>query len=193
MTADVTWPRTRRCGWCWRTTSTKTHVGCDSSAARTASRGSHAGWPGTTNQPVTFRRRALIAVARAREVGVDIEVHRPGVDIHALGQHVLSPAEQCAFAAVPSADRRAAFFRAWARKESFVKAIGEGLACPLASFDVSLDEHVGSALLASGTCQRRPRSWTTIPLDVGAGAAAALTARGALSLRRRAASVWTFA
>ena len=137
--------------------------------------------------------RALIAVARAREVGVDIEVHRPGVDIHALGQHVLSPAEQCAFAAVPAADRRAAFFRAWARKESFVKAIGEGLACPLASFDVSLDEHIGSALLA---CRHMPAAaarWTTIPLDVGAGAAAALTARGPLSLQRRAASVWTFA
>ena len=137
--------------------------------------------------------RALIAVARGRAVGVDIEVHRPNVDVYELARSVLSSREQDAFAAVPVADQRAAFFRAWARKESFVKALGEGLACPLQSFDVSLDEHVESALLA---CRRMPAAaagWTTIPLDVGAGAAAAVTAAGRLCLRRRAPSVWTFA
>ena len=53
-----------------------------------------------------------------------------------------------------------------------MKAIGEGLACPLESFDVSLDEHIDSALLE---CRHMPAGtarWTTIPLDVGAGAAA---------------------
>jgi 4'-phosphopantetheinyl transferase len=137
--------------------------------------------------------RALVAVARGRAVGVDIEVHRPNVDIHALARSVLSAAERSAFAALAVADQRAAFFRAWARKESFVKATGEGLSCPLQSFDMSLDEHVEGALLA---CRRMPAAaacWTTIPLDVGAEAAAALTAAGSLCLRRRAPSVWTFA
>jgi 4'-phosphopantetheinyl transferase len=137
--------------------------------------------------------RTLIAVARGREVGVDIEVHRPDVDVHSLAKYVLSPAERCAFAAVPAADRRAAFFRAWTRKESFVKAIGEGLACPLESFDISLDERSDNALLE---CRRMPAGaarWTTLPLDVGPAAAAALTARGPLRLRRRAAAVWTLA
>jgi 4'-phosphopantetheinyl transferase len=137
--------------------------------------------------------RALIAVARSRDVGVDIEVHRSDLDVQALSRYVLSPAERRAFAAVPTGDRRAAFFRAWTRKESFVKAIGEGLACPLDSFDISLDEHTDSALLE---CRHMPAGaarWTTVPLEVGAGAAAALTARGPLSLQRRAPSVWTFA
>ena len=119
--------------------------------------------------------RALIAVARGRAVGVDIELHRPGVDVDALARSVLSPAEQRAFAARQPADRRAAFFRAWARKESFVKAIGEGLSCPLHSFDVSLDEHVGNALLACRHMPAAAECWTTVPLDVGADAAAALT------------------
>lgn len=135
---------------------------------------------------------ALIAIARAREVGVDIEVHRSDVDIHALAHHVLSPAERCAFARVAAAERRAAFFRAWARKESFVKAIGEGLACPLESFDVSLDEHVDSALLECRHILSGGTQWTTIPIDVGARAGAALTAQGSLSLRHRGQSVWTF-
>jgi 4'-phosphopantetheinyl transferase len=113
--------------------------------------------------------RALIAVARAREVGVDIEVHRPDLDVHALAQYVLSPAERASFAALSAADRRAAFFRAWTRKESFIKAIGEGLACPLESFDVSLADGIESALLE---CRHAPAAfahWTTVPLDVGAG------------------------
>jgi 4'-phosphopantetheinyl transferase len=148
--------------------------------------------------------RALIAVARRRDVGVDIEVHRPEVDVYALAKYVLSPAERRAFAAVPAPDRRAAFFRAWTRKESFVKGIGEGLACPLASFDISLDERTDNALLE---CRRMPAGaarWTILPLDVGPAAAAALTAAGPLRLHRRATpvsrngsapflSVWTFA
>lgn len=137
--------------------------------------------------------RALIAVARAREVGVDIEVHRPDVDIHALAPHVLSTAEQCALAAMQPENRRAAFFRAWARKESFVKAIGEGLTCPLSSFDMSLDEEVDSAVLACRHLPAGAAHWTTLPLDVGPGAAAALTACGPLRLQRRAPSLWVFA
>ena len=135
----------------------------------------------------------LIAVARAREVGVDIEVHRADIDIYALARYVLSPAEQRAFAAVPVADQRAAFFRAWARKESFVKAIGEGLACPLDSFDVSLDEQTDTALLDCRHVSARSARWTTIPLNVGMHAGAALTACGKLSLQYRAESVWKFA
>jgi 4'-phosphopantetheinyl transferase len=137
--------------------------------------------------------RALVAVARGRAVGVDIEVHRPNVDIHALAHSVLSPAERHAFAALADADRGAAFFRAWARKESFVKATGEGLACPLQSFEVSLDEHVESALLAWRRVPAAAAHWTTVPLDVGRDAAAALTAAGPLCVRDRAPSVWTFA
>ena len=137
--------------------------------------------------------RALIAVARGRDIGIDIEAHRPDLDVQSLAKYVLSPAERCAFAAVPTADRRAAFFRAWTRKESFVKAIGEGLTCPLESFDISLDDRTDNALLACRRTTAAGAPWTTLPLDVGAAAAAALTARGHLRLARKAPSVWTFA
>lgn len=137
--------------------------------------------------------RALVVVSRGREVGIDIEVHRPDLDIDDLARLVLSGAEQRAFAALPVEHRRAAFFRAWVRKESFVKATGEGLSCPLASFDVSLDEHVESALLACRHRQAGATRWTIVPVDVGPGAAAALTAATALRLQGRAPLVWTFA
>ena len=110
-----------------------------------------------------------------------------------LAPRVLSPAEQAAFAAVPADQLRAAFFRAWARKESFVKAIGLGLACPLDTFDMSLEGEVENALLACRHPSAGAARWTTVPLDVGPGAAAALTARGSLRLQRRAASLWVFA
>jgi 4'-phosphopantetheinyl transferase len=137
--------------------------------------------------------RALIAVARAGEVGIDLEVHRANVDIHALARRVLSPAEQAAFGALPAEQMHPAFFRAWARKESFIKAIGEGLACPLDSFDMSLDAEVENALLACRHPSAGAVAWTTVPLDVGTGAAAALTARGPLRLQHRRASVWVLA
>jgi 4'-phosphopantetheinyl transferase len=137
--------------------------------------------------------RALIAVARDGEVGIDLEVHRANVDIHALAARVLSPAEKAAFAAVPAEQLRPAFFRAWARKESFVKAIGEGLACPLDSFDMSLDAEVENALLACRHRSAAATRWTTMPLEVGTDAAAALTAHGPLRLERRDGSLWVFA
>ncbi len=136
--------------------------------------------------------RGLIAVAR-RDVGIDIEVHRPDVEIEKLAALVLSTAEQCAFNGLPGGSRRAAFYRAWARKESFVKAIGEGLTCPLDSFDVSLEDEVASALLACRHPRVAASEWTMVPIDVGRGAAAALTVSGPLRCRGRGASVWTFA
>jgi 4'-phosphopantetheinyl transferase len=137
--------------------------------------------------------RALLAAARGREVGVDIEVHRANIDIPVLARRVLSAAEQTTLTAVPPNQLRAAFFRAWARKESFIKAIGEGLACPLDAFDMSLDAEVENALLACRHQSAGAVRWTTMPLEVGPGAAAALTAPGPLRLEHRGESLWVFA
>lgn len=38
-----------------------------------------------------------------------------------------------------STDRNSAFFEIWTKKESFVKAVGKGLAIPLNSFSVLTD------------------------------------------------------
>jgi 4'-phosphopantetheinyl transferase len=81
---------------------------------------------------------AVIAVARDHELGVDVERLRPLDDLEALAAATLSPAEAVAWAALPEPLRLPAFLETWTRKEAFLKAVGEGLARPLDSFDVTV-------------------------------------------------------
>jgi 4'-phosphopantetheinyl transferase len=82
---------------------------------------------------------AIYAVTRGREVGVDIEEVRPLPDAAAIAERFFAPAEVAAFRTVlGTEDEALAFFNAWTRKEAFLKALGDGLARPLDSFDVSL-------------------------------------------------------
>jgi 4'-phosphopantetheinyl transferase len=106
---------------------------------------------------------ALIAVAREREVGVDIEQIRPRGDLLALARRALEPGEAAAIAAMPAADRPAAFHVAWTRREAIAKCLGVGLAGPLPEDDVAVSD-----------------------FDAGPGfaAAVAVTGRQALPLRR---------
>jgi len=70
---------------------------------------------------------ALIAVAPGREVGVDIERNRPLEDLKAMAHTIFSEEELALWMKLPEADRRAAFYRVWTRKEAYLKAIGLGL------------------------------------------------------------------
>jgi 4'-phosphopantetheinyl transferase len=69
---------------------------------------------------------ALVAVACDRPVGVDLERIRPEVDVPGVGRLVFSQAERHALDRVPGADRLAAFFDLWARKEAYLKCLGLG-------------------------------------------------------------------
>jgi 4'-phosphopantetheinyl transferase len=82
----------------------------------------------------------LYAIAKHREVGVDIEQHRPMDDLENVSRHYFARGEVTALEKLPLPDRHAAFFRCWSRKEAFVKGLGAGLSLPLDSFCVSIDE-----------------------------------------------------
>ena len=70
------------------------------------------------------------------------------------------------------------FYRVWTRKESFVKALGDGLSCPLSAFDMSVDETSNSALLGCDLAGVDMSNWTTVPIATAPGYAAALTVSG---------------
>lgn len=90
---------------------------------------------------------ALIAFARGREIGVDVEPVRRLPDADRVARRFFSAAEYETWTAVPWVQQPAAFFNCWTRKEAFIKAIGEGLSCPLASFGVSLRSDEPARLL----------------------------------------------
>jgi 4'-phosphopantetheinyl transferase len=119
---------------------------------------------------------ALLAVVRRGEVGVDVEREQATIDVESMAARWFSAAEQRALLALPPEARAAAFFRGWTRKESYIKAHGEGLSLPLDRFTVSLDEgaHVGF------TCDDPAEAgrWWLCALPIDVGYAAALTVEG---------------
>ena len=81
----------------------------------------------------------LIATCLERKIGVDLEWVRHDLDVQEIARRFFSPAENKRLQAMPISSRYDTFFACWTRKEAFVKARGEGLSCPLSSFDVSVD------------------------------------------------------
>lgn len=81
---------------------------------------------------------ALYAIARRREVGVDVERVRPLPDAEDIAARFFSTQEQAALRSLAAPKREEAFFACWTRKEAYLKATGDGLARPLDAFDVSV-------------------------------------------------------
>ena len=73
---------------------------------------------------------ALVAVARGRAVGVDVERVDPRRDVSALAGRALDKTAAETVLALPEAERPGAFHRAWARREAVAKCAGTGLATP---------------------------------------------------------------
>ena len=97
---------------------------------------------------------ALIALADAGEIGVDIERLRPLPDLDALARQCLAADELRALEALPAADRSSSFLQSWTRKEACLKALGSGLQIEPASFSVgrATDATEASIATPSGMC-----------------------------------------
>jgi 4'-phosphopantetheinyl transferase len=103
---------------------------------------------------------ALIAIARDREIGVDVEYVRPNFVTDEIAGHFFSTAEAEELRALPFAQKAESFFRCWTRKEAYIKARGEGLHCALDQFDVSLAPDSPAALLNSRIDSEEPSRWS---------------------------------
>lgn len=79
-----------------------------------------------------------IAVARGREVGVDLEWIDPLADWGPLATRVFSPRELGELRALARPQQRAAFYNGWTRKEAYLKAIGEGVTDALPVIEVTV-------------------------------------------------------
>jgi 4'-phosphopantetheinyl transferase len=121
--------------------------------------------------------RALLAVTCGQEVGVDIERHR-SIEVGDLARRFFAPSECQALQALGSSEQLSAFFRCWTRKEAFIKALGDGLSCPLDGFAVSVaDDDESPQLLRS--CTEVPDAlarWRIVSLPMEPGYAAAIAA-----------------
>lgn len=116
---------------------------------------------------------ALIAVAPACRIGVDVEAIRPMADCVAIARSHFAPDEVAALTALPPDSQEDAFFACWTCKEAFVKALGSGLAKPLNGFSVTLPP-APPALVAIDGSVGEARRWTLRQIDPSAGYAGAV-------------------
>jgi len=121
---------------------------------------------------------ALLAFARQREIGVDVEQVRRDFDTAKIAERFFSAAEQKQLAALPEQQRSDAFFLCWTRKEAYIKATGKGLSLPLHQFDVSLAPQEQNALLATRPDPHERTKWVMRDIPVPAGYAAAICVSG---------------
>lgn len=87
---------------------------------------------------------ALLAVARGREVGVDIEHAREKFEFQEVAERFFTAKEVAAMGGLPATLQRQAFFKCWTSKEAFLKAKGTGLSGALDEVEIALgsDEQV---------------------------------------------------
>lgn len=77
---------------------------------------------------------AACAVAKAGEVGVDVENMARDLDVTSLAPSVFAENEVAAISRSPASDRIRLFYSYWTLKEAYIKARGMGLSLPLDGF-----------------------------------------------------------
>lgn len=87
--------------------------------------------------------KTLIAIAKEKRVGVDIEMIRPVKDMQRLVAYACSEDEHSWFTRLPAHLVPEAFFRLWTRKEAVVKYYHGTIACDMNRFTVPLQTDAG--------------------------------------------------
>jgi 4'-phosphopantetheinyl transferase len=120
--------------------------------------------------------RALLAFGLRRDLGVDIERIRSGIDLAGIARRFFTPGEAANVLGRPEPERPDAFFACWTRKEAYLKAVGKGIAAGVASVEIVADAG-GRPQLRSPGGKPLP-NWTIRDLDPGDGYRAALAVAG---------------
>lgn len=127
----------------------------------------------------------ILAVTSGCELGVDIETRQRIVDYMAISNRFFARREHEALSKVPEELRQRAFLRCWTRKESYVKALGQGLACSLKSFSVSVSPHISDHCLIETAS---PRTHHVSDIDLPDECFASVAVEG----KRRRKCCWTY-
>lgn len=138
------------------------------------------GKPFIKNQKLEFNLShagdwALLGFSLDGPLGVDIELIRADMEFESVARHFFSPPEVSTLLHLNRYDRPGAFFNCWTRKESFIKALGDGLSFPLDQFEVSLLEGPPAQLKSTFWKPKEAQEWSLFsfkpaPFYVGAAA-----------------------
>jgi 4'-phosphopantetheinyl transferase len=116
-------------------------------------------------------RHSLIAVAKDRPVGVDIELRRPMSDLLGVAMGVATTREIDLLRQLPADEMQLSFFDLWTRKEALLKAIGQGFLVDPREVEVGIGQ--GRSYVPFDA-----RIWTVETLVVGGNVTAAVAIEG---------------
>jgi len=124
---------------------------------------------------------ALIAIGSKSQLGVDIEKIRDDIDHAALAERFFSKRERATLEALPKSLHLSGFFACWTRKESFLKARGDGLSFALTDFSVTTHPALDPSIEEISGNTEVGRQWFLADLRVADGYRASLCADVPLS------------
>ncbi len=123
--------------------------------------------------------KGLTAVCSGTRIGVDIEFAREGRSFTDIADRFFAKAESTALRALPSGDRRAAFYRAWTRKEAYLKAWGTGLSFASSRFTLDFIGEGPGRLLATEMPEDDVSRWHFRNVELGPDYTGAICFEGA--------------
>ena len=109
----------------------------------------------------------LAAVLRGARIGVDLEFTRGGPAFMKLAERFFSSAESAGLRALSADTRPTAFYRAWTRKEAYLKAWGTGLSFASNRFTLDYLSDGGGRLLATEMPGDDPSRWHFRDVELG--------------------------
>jgi 4'-phosphopantetheinyl transferase len=112
---------------------------------------------------------AAYAFTTGCDIGIDVEQHRALADLENIAHRFFSPEEAAELLELSAAEKTAAFFRCWTRKEAYIKALGGGLSIPLDSFRVTLRPGVAARMVSMAGVADAAQAWTLHQYDPGPG------------------------
>jgi 4'-phosphopantetheinyl transferase len=121
--------------------------------------------------------RALIAVTKGREVGVDLERIRSDVEVAKLSKRYFALSEQASIMQLAQEQRAPRFFRYWVAKEAVLKAQGIGLRA-LSQCEIILGADGAGAEILVPAGSPLQNNWRVRLLSCDEGWEAAVAAQG---------------
>jgi 4'-phosphopantetheinyl transferase len=118
--------------------------------------------------------RLMIAVGLDCQLGVDIEICKPRVNLSGLVNKCFAEEEAAYWNNLPEGQKKTEFYRFWTRKEAFVKATGRGIALGL-NHCVINPENPTEFLRVPDDCGKAS-AWHVLDIDLGEGICGALAA-----------------
>jgi 4'-phosphopantetheinyl transferase len=108
--------------------------------------------------------RGLVAcvVGFDHDLGIDVEANDRCRNELRLAARFFASDEVSLLRRIAEDERRKAFFRIWTLKEAYIKATGQGLACPLDSFAFGLDP---ITIRFCADCSEDPATWQFVQFD----------------------------